>query len=188
MPAAVRRSEWNSRVLMAQLKDAGPLEVVCEFIPGYMEGRRRVVLRMSLSAGDGWGVPLARGCAGAAVVSDEWELLFEVRRNRMSRKRYGPLLITSRGTSTAVQERCSPPARRVRFRWCGICESYRNVAGPVCGDLHIAANEPGLIDGFTWNLDRLICVCECWKDGYSQSGYLPGRSLQEEFHGTRSQS
>ena len=95
MPAAVRRSEWNSRVLMAQLRDAGPLAVVCEFIPGYMEGRRRVVLRMSLSAGDDWGVPLVRGCASTAVVSDEWELLFEVRRNRMSRRRYGPLLITS---------------------------------------------------------------------------------------------
>ena len=111
MPAAVRRSEWNSRVLMAQLRDAGPLEVVCEFIPGYMEGRRRVVLRMSLSAGDGWGVPLARGCAGAAVVSDEWELLFEVRRNRMSRKRYGPLLITSEyvyGSSGALFASSAP--------------------------------------------------------------------------------
>lgn len=111
MSAAVRRSEWKSRVLMAQLRDGDPLEVVCEFIPGYMEGRRRVVLRMSLSAGDGWGVPLARGCAGAAVVSDEWELLFELRQNRMSRRRYGPLPITSgyaHGSSGAMFASSAP--------------------------------------------------------------------------------
>lgn len=69
------------------------------------------MLRMSLSAGDGWGVPLARGCAGAAVVSDEWELLFELRRNRMSRRRYRPLPITSgyvHGSSGALFASSAP--------------------------------------------------------------------------------
>lgn len=40
MPAAERRSEWNSRMLMAQLRDDGPLEAVCQFVPGTRKGQK----------------------------------------------------------------------------------------------------------------------------------------------------
>jgi len=77
---------------------------------------------MSLSAGDDWGVPLVRGCASTAVVSDEWELLFELKRNRMSRRRYGSLPITSgyvHGSSGALfasrAPRSVPVVRHLRI-------------------------------------------------------------------------
>lgn len=89
---------------------------------GHVKGRGRVALRMSLSAGDDWGVPLVRGCASTALVSDEWELLFELKRNRMSRRRYGSLPITSgyvHGSSGALfasrARRSVPVVRHLRI-------------------------------------------------------------------------